>query len=176
LLRQLQHRELRPRAGVLRCHRQRPSKYHRRGGRRRRGSYARSRDHFAPGSGTKCPCSFTSSWGRHQRAASPSPRARSQAGGGVSDGAVAPRLYGGGSLCARRARVGAGHTGPRPHQRRQPRHASASKPEAHCRRDAAAGHARPSTPEARNLHREAQALIEQAAIQQAESSASRIRQ
>jgi hypothetical protein len=34
----------------------------------------------------------------------------------------------------------------------------------------------PSTPEARNLHREAQALIEQAAVQQAESSASRIRQ
>jgi hypothetical protein len=31
-----------------------------------------------------------------------------------------------------------------------------------------------STPEARNLHREAQALIEQAAVQQAESSASRI--
>jgi hypothetical protein len=34
----------------------------------------------------------------------------------------------------------------------------------------------PSTPEARNLHREAQALIEQAAVQQAESSASRIQQ
>jgi hypothetical protein len=34
----------------------------------------------------------------------------------------------------------------------------------------------PSTPEARNLHREAQALIEQAAVQQAESLASRIRQ
>jgi hypothetical protein len=34
----------------------------------------------------------------------------------------------------------------------------------------------PSTPEAQNLHREAQALIEQAAVQQAESSASRIRQ
>jgi hypothetical protein len=34
----------------------------------------------------------------------------------------------------------------------------------------------PSTPEARNLHREAQALIEQAAVQQAETSASRIRQ
>jgi hypothetical protein len=34
----------------------------------------------------------------------------------------------------------------------------------------------PSTPEARNLHREAQALIEQAAVQQAESSASRIHQ
>jgi hypothetical protein len=34
----------------------------------------------------------------------------------------------------------------------------------------------PSTPEARNLLREAQALIEQAAVQQAESSASRIRQ
>jgi hypothetical protein len=34
----------------------------------------------------------------------------------------------------------------------------------------------PSTPEVRNLHREAQALIEQAAAQQAESSASRIRQ
>jgi hypothetical protein len=34
----------------------------------------------------------------------------------------------------------------------------------------------PSTPEARNLHREAQALIEQAAVSQAESSASRIRQ
>jgi hypothetical protein len=33
-----------------------------------------------------------------------------------------------------------------------------------------------STPEARNLHREAQALIEQAAVQQAESSASGIRQ
>jgi hypothetical protein len=34
----------------------------------------------------------------------------------------------------------------------------------------------PSTPEARNLHREAQALIEQAAVQQAKSSTSRIRQ
>jgi hypothetical protein len=34
----------------------------------------------------------------------------------------------------------------------------------------------PSTPEAPNLHREAQALIEQAAVQRAESSASRIRQ
>jgi hypothetical protein len=34
----------------------------------------------------------------------------------------------------------------------------------------------PSTPEARNLHREAQALIEQTAVQQAESSASRIHQ
>jgi hypothetical protein len=34
----------------------------------------------------------------------------------------------------------------------------------------------PSTPEARNLHREVQALIEQAAVQQAESSESRIRQ
>jgi hypothetical protein len=34
----------------------------------------------------------------------------------------------------------------------------------------------PSTPEARNLHREVQALIEQAAVQQAESSASCIRQ
>jgi hypothetical protein len=33
----------------------------------------------------------------------------------------------------------------------------------------------PSTPEARNLHREVQALIEQADVQQAESSASRIR-
>jgi hypothetical protein len=33
----------------------------------------------------------------------------------------------------------------------------------------------PSTPEARNLHREAQAIIKQAAIQQAESSTSRIR-
>jgi hypothetical protein len=34
----------------------------------------------------------------------------------------------------------------------------------------------PSMPEAQNLHREAQELIEQAAVQQAESSASRIRQ
>jgi hypothetical protein len=34
----------------------------------------------------------------------------------------------------------------------------------------------PSTPKERNLHREAHALIEQAAVQQAESSASRIRQ
>jgi hypothetical protein len=33
-----------------------------------------------------------------------------------------------------------------------------------------------STPEAQNLHCKAQALIEQAAVQQAESSASRIRQ
>jgi hypothetical protein len=33
-----------------------------------------------------------------------------------------------------------------------------------------------SSLEARNLHREAQALIEQAAVQQAESSASRMRQ
>jgi hypothetical protein len=33
----------------------------------------------------------------------------------------------------------------------------------------------PSTPEARNLHREAQELIEQAAVQQAESTASRMR-
>jgi hypothetical protein len=32
----------------------------------------------------------------------------------------------------------------------------------------------PSTPEVRNLHREAQALIKQAAVQQAESSVSRI--
>jgi hypothetical protein len=32
-----------------------------------------------------------------------------------------------------------------------------------------------STPEVRNLHHEAQALVEQAAVQQAESSASRIR-
>jgi hypothetical protein len=34
----------------------------------------------------------------------------------------------------------------------------------------------PSTPEAQNLHRKAQTLIEQAAVQHAESSASRIRQ
>jgi hypothetical protein len=34
----------------------------------------------------------------------------------------------------------------------------------------------PSTPEVRNLHREAQSLIEQAAVQQAKSLASRIRQ
>jgi hypothetical protein len=34
----------------------------------------------------------------------------------------------------------------------------------------------PSTPEAQNLHHEAQVLIEQAAVQQVESSASRIRQ
>jgi hypothetical protein len=36
--------------------------------------------------------------------------------------------------------------------------------------------AAPSMPEVQNLHREAQALIEEAAVQQAESSASRIRQ
>jgi hypothetical protein len=34
----------------------------------------------------------------------------------------------------------------------------------------------PSTPEARNLHREAQTLIEQAAVQQGKRPASRIRQ
>jgi hypothetical protein len=33
----------------------------------------------------------------------------------------------------------------------------------------------PSTPEARNLHREVQALIEQVAVQQVESSASHLR-
>jgi hypothetical protein len=33
----------------------------------------------------------------------------------------------------------------------------------------------PSTPQVRNLHHEAQALVEQAAVQQAESSVSRIR-
>jgi hypothetical protein len=142
LFRRLQHRELRPRAGVLRRHRQRPSKRHRRSGRWRRGSYARPRNRSAPGSGTKHPRG-----GRHRCTVSPSPRARSQAGGGVSDGAAAPRLKGGGGLCARRMRAGAGHTGPRPHQRRlqrrQPGHASASEPEAYCRRDAAAGHASP---------------------------------
>jgi hypothetical protein len=40
-----------------------------------------------------------------------------------------------------------------------------SEPEAHCRCDAVTGHARPSMPKARNLHREVQALIEQAAVQ-----------
>jgi hypothetical protein len=34
----------------------------------------------------------------------------------------------------------------------------------------------PSTPEAQNLYREAQTLIEQATVQRSESSASRIRQ
>jgi hypothetical protein len=147
LLRRLQHRELRPRAGMLRRHRQRPSKRHWCTGRRRRGGNASPRDCSAPGCGTEHPC-----WGRHRRAASPSSRARSQAGGGVSDGAAAPRLHGRESLRARRTRAGVGHTGPRPHQRqlqcRQPGHASAGEPEAYRRRNAAAGHAAPSTPEA----------------------------
>jgi hypothetical protein len=84
---------------MLRPHRQRSSKRHRRSGRWRRGSYARPRDRSAPGSGTKHPY-----WGQHRRAVSPSPRTQSQAGGGVSNGTVAPRLYGGGSLCAASAR------------------------------------------------------------------------
>jgi hypothetical protein len=160
---------------MLRRHRQRPSERHRCSGRRRRGGYARPRDCSAPGCGTKHPC-----WSRHRRAASPSSRARGQAGGGVSDGAAAPRLHGRGSLRAQRTHAGVGHTGPQPHQRRlqcrQPGHASAGEPEAYRHCNAAAGHAAPSTPEARNLHREVQSLIEQAAVQQAESSASRIRQ
>jgi hypothetical protein len=59
LLQRLQHRNLRSRAGMLRRHRQRPSECHRRNGRRRRRSSARSGDCFAPGSRTKRPCSFT---------------------------------------------------------------------------------------------------------------------
>jgi hypothetical protein len=55
--------------------------------------------------GPSAPHSFTPNWGQHQRAAGPSPRARGQASGRVSDGAVAPRLYGGKSLRARRARA-----------------------------------------------------------------------
>jgi hypothetical protein len=46
-----------------------------------------------------------------------------------------------GEASARGERAGAGQTGPRPHQRRQPRRASTSKSEARCRRDAAAGDA-----------------------------------
>jgi cell division protein FtsL len=46
----------------------------------------------------------------------------------------------------------------------------------HRCRDTAVGHARSLNSEMRNLHREEQALTEQAAVQQAESSASHIRQ
>jgi hypothetical protein len=48
---------------------------------------------------------FNTKGGRHQRTASPSTRARGQAGGGILHGAVASRLYGGRSLRARRARA-----------------------------------------------------------------------
>jgi hypothetical protein len=76
-----------------------------------------------------------------------------------------------GEASARRTRARAGQESPRMHQRRlrrrQPEHAPATLMRAMPA---------PSTPEARNLHREAQALIEQAAVQQAESLASRIRQ
>jgi hypothetical protein len=158
---------------MLRRHRQRPSKRHRCSGRRQRGGYARPRDRSAPGSGTQHPC-----WGRRRRAASPGPRARSQAGGGVPDGAAAPRLHGWRSLRARRTRAGAGQTGPRPHQRQLQR--PDTPPRASQKLITAATLLRampaPSTPEARNLHREVQALIDQAVVQQAESSASRIRQ
>jgi hypothetical protein len=63
LLRRLQHRKLRPRAGMLRRHRQRPSECHRRDGRRRRRCSARSRDRFAPSSGTKRPLLRHPQWG-----------------------------------------------------------------------------------------------------------------
>jgi hypothetical protein len=61
-------------------------------------------------------------------------------------------------------------------RRQQPEHAPASEPEAHRSRDAIADHARPFYTRGKNLHREVQALIVQATVQQAESSASRIRQ
>jgi hypothetical protein len=64
-----------------------------------------------------------------------------------ASGAVASRLYRGGSLYARRARARAGQTSPRSHQhrlqRRQSRYAPASEPKAHSRRNTAVGHARP---------------------------------
>jgi hypothetical protein len=85
-----------------------------------------------------------------------------------------------GEASARGERAGAGQTGPRPYQRRLQRRQADTPPRASQKLIAAATLLRampaPSTPEARNLHREVQALIEQAAVQQAESSASRIRQ
>jgi hypothetical protein len=84
------------------------------------------------------------------------------------------------SFRARRTRARAGQVGARLHQRDIDVNNPNTPPRASQKLIAAATLLRamptPSTPEAQNLHREAQALIKQAVVQQAESSASRIRQ
>jgi hypothetical protein len=61
-------------------------------------------------------------------------------------------------------------------QYRRSEHTATREPEARCNRNATTGHARAIVAEARNLHREAQALIKQAVVQQVQSSASSMRQ
>jgi hypothetical protein len=72
LLRRLQRRKLRPRAGVLCRHHQRPRKCRRCSGRRRRRGSSCLRDWVAPGRGAQCPSSLATDKGRHQRTAGPS--------------------------------------------------------------------------------------------------------
>jgi hypothetical protein len=99
--------------------------------------------------------------GRHQRAAGSSARARSQACGGILCGAATSRLHRRGSFRAR-------ELGKQVHEcinvdnpNAPPRESQKLVAAATLLRAMPA----PSTPEARNLHREAQALIEQAVVQ-----------
>jgi hypothetical protein len=118
--------------------------------------------------------------GRHQCTAGPSTRARSQAGRRVPHGAVAcASIAGEASARGERARELGRQARDRINVDFNVDNAD-TPPRASQKLIVAATLLRampaPSTPEARNLHREAQALIEQAAVQQAESSASRIHQ
>jgi hypothetical protein len=118
LLRQLQHRELRPRAGMLRRDRQRPSKRRKRDGSWRRRGSPKPGNWTAPGCGAKRASPLTAEGFRHQRVAGPSARARGQTRGGVPRGAATSCLHRWGSLCAWRTHARAGQANPQAHQRR----------------------------------------------------------
>jgi hypothetical protein len=180
LLRRLQRRELRPRAGVLRRNRQRPSKRHRRGGCRRRRGSSCSGNWTAPGCGAKRPSPLTAEGvDINAQLAQARELEAKLAEEYRTVRLLRTSITGEASACGERAselgrqahdRINADFNVDNPD----------TPPRASQKLIAAATLLRamsaPSTPEARNLRREAQALIQQAAIQQAESSASRIRQ
>jgi hypothetical protein len=165
---------------MLRRHRQRPSKRRRRSGRRRRRDSSRSRDWIAPACGAKRPFSFTAEGAdiNAQLAQARELEAklaeeycmvrllRASIAGEASAGSERARELG----RQARDRINADFNVDNPD----------TPPRANQKLIAAATLLRampaPSTPEAWNLHREAQALIEQVDVQQAESSTSRIRQ
>jgi hypothetical protein len=165
---------------VLRRHHQRPSKRRRRTGRRRWRSSACSRDWITPGCGAKRPSPLTAE-GADINAQLAQARELE---------AKLAEEYHTMRLLRASIAVEASARGERARemgrQARDPINADFNvdnpdtPPRASQKLVAAATLLRampaPSTPEARNLHREAQALIEQAAVQQAKSSASRIRQ